>query len=67
MALEGLAASPACLEAFGSGLDVGEVGGCWKLAADSLASLLTASDLRIGRGGGKGEMDMAETLAEWAW
>jgi hypothetical protein len=31
------------------------------------ATLLTASGTALGRGGGKGEMDMLLIEAEWAW
>lgn len=38
-----------------------------KLVRDSDASLFRVSGLAMGSGGGKGDIDMAETLAEWAW
>ena len=58
--LDGFAESWACLAPC---FEFGEADGT---PVFSLANLLTASGFTIGRGGGKGDIDTAETLAEWA-
>jgi hypothetical protein len=41
--------------------EAGFIGVAW------LLSFLTASGFTVGGGGGKGDIEMDETLAEWAW
>ncbi len=62
---DGVAATVTCLElCFWPGADEKLRLG---LGRASEASRLTVSTLAIGRGGGNGDIDTAETLAEWAW
>jgi len=46
---------------------VGGDGDLSELPCVSVAALLVGSERTVGNGGGKGEIDMDDMLAEWAW
>lgn len=49
------------------GEDVARVSELSEFPCTSAVGRLLASERAVGKGGGKGEMEMDDMLAEWAW
>jgi hypothetical protein len=52
---------------FAPGGDIARVGDLSEFPWTSTAPRLVASARAVGKGGGKGEIDIDDMLAEWAW
>jgi hypothetical protein len=52
---------------FAPGEDVTRAGDLSESPCASEAARLALSERTVGKGGGKGEIDMDDMLAEWAW
>ena len=66
--MDGVLGTGDCLGLFFEpGEAVGGDGGLSELPCVSGVARLVGSERAVGNGGGKGEIDMDDTLAEWIW